>query len=156
MFTKPEQRFCIKIEVERCRSTQVCFQRLREAWRCSVTISQSGTMGKAFREGRDAVQDNLHTGRPQVENNIVKLLPSLLDDHYRWPSRNLTAEVGVCHKTVLHILHDILICRKFIARWIPHIISEMQQWHRRVGSDGSMSASGSTGPGFKPRRGSKF
>ena len=27
---------------------------------------------------------------------------------------------------------------------------------RRVGSDGSMSASGSVGPGFNPRRGSKF
>ena len=27
---------------------------------------------------------------------------------------------------------------------------------RRVGSDGSMSASGSAGPGFNPRRGSKF
>ena len=31
-------------------------------------------------------------------------------------------------------------------------------WHlpRRAGSDGSMSASGSAGPGFDPRRGSKF
>ena len=27
---------------------------------------------------------------------------------------------------------------------------------RRAGSDGSMSASGSAGPGFNPRRGSKF
>ena len=27
---------------------------------------------------------------------------------------------------------------------------------RRVGSDGSMSASGSAGPGFNPRRGGKF
>ena len=27
---------------------------------------------------------------------------------------------------------------------------------RRAGSDGSMSASGSAGPGFDPRRGSKF
>ena len=27
---------------------------------------------------------------------------------------------------------------------------------RRAGSDGSMSASGSAGPGFDPRQGSKF
>ena len=27
---------------------------------------------------------------------------------------------------------------------------------RRAGSDGNMSASGSAGPGFDPRRGSKF
>ena len=30
------------------------------------------------------------------------------------------------------------------------------QLARLVGSDGSMSASGSAGPGFDPRRGSKF
>ena len=34
---------------------------------------------KAFREGRDAVQDNLRTGRPRVENNTVQLLASMLD-----------------------------------------------------------------------------
>ena len=32
----------------------------------------------------------------------------------------------------------------------------MLQMARRAGSDGSMSASGSAGPGFDPRRGSKF
>ena len=31
MFTKLEQRSWIKIEVARCRSTQECFQELREA-----------------------------------------------------------------------------------------------------------------------------
>ena len=36
--------------------------------------------------------------------------------------------------------------------------SEIPNFHmaRRAGSDGSMSASGSAGPGFDPRRGSKF
>ncbi|PNF19253.1 Innexin inx3 [Cryptotermes secundus] len=39
-------------------------------------------------------------------------------------------EVGVCHKTVLHILHDILGYRKTAACWIPHTVSEVQQWQR--------------------------
>ena len=47
-----------------------------------------------------------------------------------WTARGLAAEVGVCHKTVLHILHDILGYRKLAARWIPREISEVQQWHR--------------------------
>ena len=34
---------------------------------------------KAFREGRDAIQDRLCTGHPHIENNIVQLLASLLD-----------------------------------------------------------------------------
>ena len=40
------------------------------------------------------------------------------------------AEVVECHKTVLHILHDILGYHKLAARWIPHEIPEEQQWHR--------------------------
>ena len=44
------------------------------------------------------------------------------------------------------------------------LLARTDQWElttnfktaRRTGSDGSMSASGSAGPGFDPRRGSKF
>ena len=35
-------------------------------------------------------------------------------------------------------------------------IGEFLNSTRRTGTDGSMSASGSAGPGFDPRRGSKF
>ncbi|KAJ4450655.1 hypothetical protein ANN_02084 [Periplaneta americana] len=48
---------------------------------------------KAFREGRDAVQDNLRTGRPRVEDNTVQLLAPLLDADRRWTARELAAEV---------------------------------------------------------------
>ena len=67
-----------------------------------------------------------------MENNTVQLLASLLDADHRWTTRELAAEVGACHKTVLHILHDILGYRKLAALWIPHEISEVQQWHRCV------------------------
>ena len=81
---------------------------------------------------KDAVQDNLHSGWLQVKNNTVQLLASLLDADRRWTARVLAAEVGVCHKTVVHILHDILGYCKFAERWILHETSEMQQWHRYV------------------------
>ena len=74
----------------------------------------------------DAIQDNLHTGWIQVENHTVQLLASLLDADRRWTVRELAAEVGVCHKTVLHILGY----SKVATRWIPHEISEVQKWHR--------------------------
>ena len=78
MFTKLEQRSWIKIEVARCRSTQECFKELRET--CGDAVLTYRTVVrwvKAFREGKVAVQDNLHTGRPHVENNTVQLLVSL-------------------------------------------------------------------------------
>ena len=52
-------------------------------------------------------------------------LTSLLDADRLWTARELGAEIGVCHKNVLHILHDILSYRKLAARWIPHGISEV-------------------------------
>ena len=67
---------------------------------------------------------------PHMEKNTAQLLASLLDTDRRWTAREFAAEVGVCHKTVLHILHDILGYRKFAARWISHEIFEVQQWHR--------------------------
>ena len=76
-------------------------------WRCSIAIFHSGTMVKAFQEGRDAVQDNPSIGLPHIENSTVQLLPFLLDAECRWIVCELAVEIGVCHKTVLHILHDI-------------------------------------------------
>ena len=40
-----------------------------------------------------------------MKNNAVQLLASLLDADRRWAAHELTAEVGVYHKIVLH---DIL------------------------------------------------
>ena len=54
----------------------------------------------------------------------------MVDADRRLAERELAEEVWVCHKTVLHILHDILGYRKLAARWILHEISEVQQWHR--------------------------
>jgi hypothetical protein len=85
---------------------------------------------KLFREGRDAIQDSRLSGRPHVDNHTIQLLASLLHVVHRWAAWELAAEVGVCHKTVLHILHDILGYRKIAARWVPHTMSEVQQWQR--------------------------
>ena len=79
MFTKLERCSWIKIEVAQGRSTQECFQGLSEA--CGDAALPYRIMArwvKVFWEGRDAIQDNLHTGRPHVENNTVQLLASLL------------------------------------------------------------------------------
>ncbi|PNF26439.1 hypothetical protein B7P43_G16450 [Cryptotermes secundus] len=83
---------------------------------------------KLFCEGRDAIQDSHRLGRPHVDNHTIQLLASLLDADRRWAAWELAAEVAVCHKTVLHILHDILGYRKIAACWVPHTMSEVQHW----------------------------
>ncbi|KAJ4450652.1 hypothetical protein ANN_02081 [Periplaneta americana] len=73
----------------RGRSAQECFQGLREAYGDAAlpyrTVAQ---WVKAFREGKDAVQDNFCTERPRVEDNTVQLLASLLDADRRWTARS--------------------------------------------------------------------
>ena len=67
VFTKLEQSFWIKIEVARSRTTQECFQGLREAYGDpGLPYRTVARWVKAFRKGRDAVQENLRTGRPHV------------------------------------------------------------------------------------------
>ncbi|PNF24658.1 hypothetical protein B7P43_G18050 [Cryptotermes secundus] len=85
---------------------------------------------KLFCEGRDAIQDSHRSGRPHVDNHTIQLLASLLDVDRQWTALELAAEVGVCHKTVLHSLHDILGYCKIAARWVLHTLSEVQQWQR--------------------------
>ncbi|KAJ4436308.1 hypothetical protein ANN_18939 [Periplaneta americana] len=93
-FTKLEQRSWIKIEVTRGRSAQECFQELCEA--CADAALSYRTVAqwvKAFREGRDPIQDNLRTGRSRMEDNTVQRLASLLDADRRWTARELAAKV---------------------------------------------------------------
>ena len=83
MFTKLEQHSWFKIEVARGYSTQECFQGLHEA--CGDAALPYRIVARwvqVFWEGRDAIQNNLQTGRPHVKKNTVQLLASLLDaDH---------------------------------------------------------------------------
>ena len=66
-------------------------------------------------------------------------------------ARELAAEVGVCHKTVLLIVHDIPGYRKLAARWIPHEISEVQQWHQFAVAQALLDRYQRAGDGFLGR-----
>ncbi|KAJ4431811.1 hypothetical protein ANN_20416 [Periplaneta americana] len=85
----PEQRRKVAICGERMSADTVAAEEykttfrdleLREAYAdAALPYRTVARWVKTFREGRDAVQDNLHTGRPRVEDNTVQLLASLLD-----------------------------------------------------------------------------
>ena len=67
-------------------------------------LKHSGKAGMLFR--------TISVQEPHEENNTVQLLASLLDADHRWTVCELAVQVGVCDKTMLHILHDILGYRK--------------------------------------------
>ena len=89
-------------------STQECFQVLREE--CGNAVLPYWTVAwwvKAFWEGRDAIQDNLHTGRPHMENNTVQLLASLLNADRRWTVCELAADVWVLYVTTFWVTANL-------------------------------------------------
>ena len=93
--------------------------------RCHISqwhgrLKRSGKAGMPFR--RTFVQDDT-TWR------TTQLIPCFLVGCWSPMDCPWISSESQCHKTVLHILHDILGYRKLVARWIPHEISEVLQWH---------------------------
>ena len=84
----------LEFEVAQGRSTQECFQKLREA--CGDAALSYRTVVRrvnAFLERKVAVQNNLRTGRPHMENNIAQFLASVLGADRRRSVLELGAEV---------------------------------------------------------------
>ena len=99
-------------------------------WWCCFTISHSGTMGEIvpWREGFHSGQPSFRTTPCWQPHNWAPCFFAGCRTSMDCKGVTVAAEVGVCHKTVLHILHDILGYRKIAAHWVPHTLSEVQQW----------------------------
>ena len=61
--------------------------------------------------------------------NTIQLLASLLDVDCIWTAHEISHRSRLFHKTVLHILHDILRFYKSQCIGYPMMITEVQQWH---------------------------
>ena len=88
MFTKLEPRSWIKIEVARCRSTQECFQGLREV--CVDAALSYRTVAqwvKVFREGRSGQELNKNH---YIAKLGIKFIKSLLINKLRSPQPLIT------------------------------------------------------------------
>ncbi|KAJ4439571.1 hypothetical protein ANN_07698 [Periplaneta americana] len=88
----------------------------------SVVGVAGGATRAAITQHQDAVQDNLHTGRPRVEDNTVQLLASLLDADRRWTARELAAEVG-------HYLRPALRRKRHLVVQNPIILHDNARSH---------------------------
>ena len=88
----------------------------------------------------------------ELESIIQEQMPSVpeeeeLADEVEPQLPDVPAEPGISHSIITaHLFHRVCLC----------IIIYIFNLARHAGSAGSMSASGSAGPGFNPRRGSKF
>ena len=117
-----EQRYAIKFCAKPGKSGSETLQLLRTAYGDAVLSSvQVLRWHKAFKDGRERVEDEQRAGRPsasRTENNVARVKAVL--DRDRRLSVQLTAEeVGLPKTDVHRIITEDLHMRQICARLVP-------------------------------------
>lgn len=80
-----------------------------------------------FRAGDFDLNDKPRSGRPQKADDTE--LQALLDQNTAQSTRELSAQLGVSHTTVLNRLHTLGKIQKE-GKWVPHKLSETANANR--------------------------
>jgi histone-lysine N-methyltransferase SETMAR len=82
---------------------------------------------KHFRLGRESTEDDPHQGRPAeaLTPETTALVQEVLQDR-RLKTKEISARCGLSKTTVLRILHNHLGMNKVSARWMPKLLSFVQ------------------------------
>ncbi|GBN39910.1 Putative uncharacterized protein FLJ37770 [Araneus ventricosus] len=87
---------------------------------------------KRFRDGKEDVEDEPHSGRPPTSttpDNIERVRLMLADDR-RLSLRMIAEELKISLDSVSNIIHEHLQKCKICARFVPHKLSGEQKQHR--------------------------
>ncbi|XP_037929990.1 protein GVQW3-like, partial [Teleopsis dalmanni] len=98
----------------------------------SMSRTQAYEWYKSFKEGREAIEDLLHSGRPSISNteeNVAKNKKIVLEDH-RMTEREIARDLNISNGSIHNILHDILGMRRIAARLVPKHLNFLQKEYR--------------------------
>jgi len=127
------ERYAVKFCVKLNKSATETFASLTEAYG-NTTLSR--TMGfkwhKAFKESRENVEDDPHSGRPISSTNDehVELVRAVKVKDRRLSVRMTAEETGLDKCAVHRILTDHLHMRKICAQLVPKNVSVQQKANR--------------------------
>jgi len=128
-----EQRYTIKFCVKLGKSGSETLQLLRTAYGDAVlSSSQVLRWYKAFKDGREGVEDEERAGRPstsRTENNVARV-KAVLDRDRRLSVRLMAEEVGLPKTDVHRIITEDLHMRKICAKLVPKNLSDEQKDNR--------------------------
>ena len=125
-----EQWYAIKFCVKLNKSAIETFASLNEAYG-DATLSR--TMGfkwhKAFKEGRENVEDGPHSGKPISSTNDqnVEVVRAVMVKDRRSSVRMIAEETGLDKNAVHRILTDHLHMRKICPKVVPKNLSVEQK-----------------------------
>ena len=128
-----EQRYAIKFCVKLNKSATETFASLTEAYG-DATLSRTMVFKwhKAFKEGRENVEDDPRSGRPISATNDenVEVVRAVMVKDRRLSVRMIAEETGLDKCAVHRILTDHLHMRKICAKLVPKNLSVEQKANR--------------------------
>ena len=87
---------------------------------------------KQFHLGRESVEDKPRGGRPMevvTEESIRHIKEELLSDR-RLKLKEISVRLEIPKTTVIRIIHEHLHVKKVSERWVPRLLSSVQNEHR--------------------------
>ncbi|XP_076661839.1 LOW QUALITY PROTEIN: protein GVQW3-like [Halictus rubicundus] len=130
-----EQRICLKFCVSNEISCAEALKMLQKAYgKSCLSKTQTYEWYKAFKEGREEVQDLPRAGRPSMastDENIEKIKKMVIDNR-RLSVREVAHEVEMSHMSVHNILTEVLGMRRVAARLVPKELNFLQKEHRKA------------------------
>jgi len=128
-----EQRYAIKLCVKLNKSATETFASLTQAYG-DTTLSRTMVFKwhKAFKEGRENVEDDPRSGRPISSTNDenVEVVRAVMVKDRRLSVRMIAEETGLDKCAVHRILTDHLHMRKICAKLVPKNLSVEQKANR--------------------------
>jgi len=128
-----EQRYAIKFCVKLKKSATETFSSLTEAYG-DATLSRTMVFkwNKAFKEGREYVENDPRSGRPISSTNDqnVEMVRAVIAKDRRFSVRMIAEETGLDESAVHRILTDHLHMRKICAKLVPKNLSVGQKANR--------------------------
>jgi len=128
-----ERRYAIKFCVKLNKSATEIFASLSEAYG-DATLLRSVVFKwhKAFKEGRENVEDDPCSGRPITSTNYqnVEVVRAVMAKDRRLSIRMIAEETGLAKNAVHRILTDHLHMRKICAKLVPENLPVEQNANR--------------------------
>jgi len=128
---KLELNSWIKTDTAHGHSEGNCWQCVQKVYGIDVLPYQNVTEWmEAFCQGQDVTKDNQCAGQPNIPQELVQLVKSLLEDDMHCPMCKLAMEVGILDFGVHHIIMDIIRMQKMASCWVPHRLRSTNMWRR--------------------------
>lgn len=133
-----EQRVCLRFCAANGIICTDAFKMLEKSFGDSImSKSRAFQWYRAFKEGREVVDDLPRPGRPTSSTNEenVEQVKKLVLENRRYSLREMAKELNISHESIRMILCDVLGMRRIASRLVPRDLNLFQKEQRNQVAD---------------------